>query len=121
MTQEEFNQEFFLKFPEVWDSCIKVDFLAEKLQAFIHCADTADCDKLITHWEGRPMQNSSKPLQVRYKGENLEVSFSVQVIFAIRDKERKCPKSPLGKHLMVTTRQSCIPPNFYGSGGLGFI
>jgi len=72
MTQEEFNQEFFLKFPEVWDSCIKVDFLAEKLQAFIHCADTADCDKLITHWEGRPMQNSSKPLQVRYKGENLE-------------------------------------------------
>lgn len=72
MTQQEFQEEFFLKFPEVWESCLKVDFLAEKLQAFIHCAETDHCDKLVTHWDGRPMQNSGKPLQVRYKGDNLE-------------------------------------------------
>lgn len=72
MTKEDFQQEFFLKFPEVWEACIKVDFLADKLQAFVHCADTAHCDQIITHWDGRAMENSSKALQVRYKGDNGE-------------------------------------------------
>lgn len=72
LSKEDFQEEFFLKFPEVWEGCVKVDFLGEKLQAFIHCADTTHCDQLIKHWDGRPMQNSNKPLQVRYKGDNLE-------------------------------------------------
>lgn len=74
MTKEAFQNEFFENFPQIYESCIKIDFLAGALQAFIHCADTSHCDELITHWDGRPMRGSNKSLQVRYKGDKVEVS-----------------------------------------------
>ena len=49
-------------------------YLPEKLQAFIHCASVHDCEQLIKAWDGRTLGDNTKPLQVRFKGDDPNVS-----------------------------------------------
>ena len=74
MTKSSFEENFFKNFKEIHEGIEKLDYLSEKLQAFIHCATTDHCEQLIKHWDGRTIGEGTKPLQVRFKGEDPNVS-----------------------------------------------
>jgi len=67
LAEDIFTQEFF---QSKQDACKKVDFFGDKLYSFVHCHNNSQCDELIMQWDGKMMNNSKRPLQVRYKGES---------------------------------------------------
>jgi len=71
MEQEQFEQAFFgEEFGDIWGNMEKLDFFPHKTMAFVKLGDFEGCEKLISHWNGRTMEGSDKPMQCRYKGQN---------------------------------------------------
>lgn len=46
---------------------MRLDFMPDRLMAFVHCHSLQDARAIIEHWNKKPICGGDKPLQVRFK------------------------------------------------------